>query len=85
MRKQIATAFMVMLSLCVSAQTTVKRDSLGNFYAVKSAKKESTKTGYTFTDSKGNNYPVYQNSAGRYFIIRTSAKTGKQYKQYLKN
>lgn len=45
--------------------------------------KEPEKTGLTHT-IKGTIYPVYKSAKGSYFIIRTSKKTGTQYKQYLK-
>lgn len=41
------------------------------------------KTKYTYTDSKGNVYPIYLSSTGKAFIKRVSKKTGKEYKQYL--
>ena len=41
-------------------------------------------TGCTWIDSKGKQYPVYMSISGSCYIIRTSAKTGKKYKQYLK-
>jgi hypothetical protein len=34
-------------------------------------------------DSKGAEYPVYINSRGSCFIIKTSTKTGTEYKNYL--
>lgn len=46
-------------------------------------KKKTTKTSLTHT-IKGKKYEVYKGVKGGYFIIRTSKKTGKQYKQYLK-
>lgn len=42
-----------------------------------------TKTSYTIT-KKGVEYPVYQGKNGGYYIIRRSAKSGKEYKQYIK-
>jgi hypothetical protein len=33
---------------------------------------------------KGVEYPVFKSARGKYFIIRTSKNTGKDYKQYLK-
>ena len=83
--------FFILLTLTISlsAQTKVKQDSDGNYVPVKTeksvikAKSIETKTGKTYTDSKGNKYPVYLTSTGREVILRTSAKTGKEYKQYL--
>lgn len=41
--------------------------------------KPGTPTPHTY---KG--YPVYQGAKGGYYVIRTSQKTGNQYKQYIK-
>lgn len=41
-------------------------------------------TNYTWKDSKNNVYPIYITSNGSCFIYRTSNKTGKKYKQYMK-
>ena len=49
----------------------------------KIAKDSVTFTGYHYFDSQGIRYPIYVSSKGKCFIIRTSSKTGKKYKQYL--
>ena len=49
----------------------------------KKAKSQPVKTELTYT-IKGIVYPVYKGSKGGYYIIRTSKKSGKEYKQYLK-
>lgn len=41
-------------------------------------------TGFNWTDSKGKSYPIYISASGSCYIIRVSAKTNKEYKQYLK-
>jgi len=43
---------------------------------------EFEKTGFTWRDSKGNEFPVYMAHTGSCFIIRTS-KSGKNYRAYL--
>ena len=40
------------------------------------------KTKFSWKDSKGNEFPVYMNSGGSCFIIRTS-KSGEDYRAYL--
>ena len=40
-------------------------------------------TQYFYMTAGMTKYPIYQSRDGKYFIIRTSAKTGKTYKQYL--
>jgi hypothetical protein len=48
----------------------------------KSSGKE-TKTKYTYTDFKGNVYPIYLSASGKAFTKKVSKKTGKEYRQYL--
>ena len=55
-----------------------------NFVAASSsrAKSEPVKTKYTYTKD-GKTYPVYVGSTGSCFILKTSSKTGKEYRMYL--
>ena len=46
-------------------------------------KKDVTITKYTYKTSDGKTYPIYMSSSGKYFIIRKSQKTGKEYRKYL--
>ena len=46
-------------------------------------KAEPTKTKFKWVDSKGKEYPIYISSNGSCFVIKVSAKTGKEYKNYL--
>lgn len=83
--KRLFLAIALLVSASVSAQTIVK-DAQGNYSAVKAAKDTAKTadiaTGKTFTDTKGNKWPVYQTKTGRVYALRTS-KSGTQYKQYL--
>ena len=67
------------------AQNVVRKGH--SFYQQQStnkiAKDSVVFTGYHYFDAKGIRYPIYMSSKGKCFIIRTSSKTGKQYKQYL--
>lgn len=47
------------------------------------SKAEDEKTQYIWEDSKGNKYPIYKTKKGACYVIKTSKKTGKEYKQYL--
>jgi hypothetical protein len=86
MKKFILAAIMLFsLNVGVQAQSVERKGN--NFTQVtnkggKSGGKE-TKTQYTYTDSKGNVYPVYLSSTGKAFIKKVSKKTGKEYKQYM--
>ena len=44
---------------------------------------EPVKTKFTWKDSKGKEYPIYISSTGSCFVIKVSAKTGKEYRNYL--
>lgn len=47
--------------------------------------KDTLVTEYTFKDSKGTEYPIIINrNSGRCYIWKTSSKTGKVYKSYMK-
>ena len=46
-------------------------------------KQTDSPSGYTWKDSKGNVYDIYISKKGSCYIIKTSRKTGKQYRQYL--
>lgn len=84
MKKICLMAVLAIMVLGLDAQTFVKKDSLGNYITMKSVKTEDKKTGEFFKDSKGIKYPIYVSSNGKYYVIRTSKKTGKEYKSYLK-
>ena len=82
--KHLLILLFALLCITGSAQNA-KQDANGNYTAIttKKAKTKAINTGKTFTDAKGNKYPVYESAKGKIFIIRTS-KTGKTYNQYLK-
>ena len=44
---------------------------------------QPVKTSWTI-DIKGVEYPVWKGIRDSYFVVRTSKKTGKEYRQYLK-
>lgn len=59
----------------------------GNTYSSTGRVKSNSEliaTGFNWTDSKGNSYPIYISASGSCYIIKVSAKTNKEYKQYLK-
>lgn len=84
-RVLLTLALAMMFSLALDAQTKVVKDSTGNYVTVTSVKKKSTstKTG-KFLTIKDVKYPIYKGSKGGLYVIRTSKKSGKEYKQYLK-
>ena len=81
--KRIIALLLILSSFQTVYSQKVSTDSKGNYIAVKATAETGKATGKTYTDSKGNVYPVYESKNGKLYVIRTS-KTGNQYKQYLK-
>jgi hypothetical protein len=67
------------------AQKRVTQDANGNYIEVKNEREKETPkpTGKTYQTSKGDIFPIYVSKNGKYFIVRTSKESGKEYKQYL--
>lgn len=83
MKRLILTIGIILCSLFVFSQATIKRDG-NTFYAEKSTTTSScTLTVFKWKDSKGVEYPIYRSKKGAYYVIRTSNKTGEEYKYYL--
>lgn len=82
MKKFVTILGLVLLLgfMCTStqAQTLVRK---GNNFTVVS---DARKTNYTYTDRNGVTYPIYISPKGKAFIVKTSRKTGKKYRQYIK-
>lgn len=81
--KKIMLAAMLLISACTFAQTA-KRLPDGNFVSTSKEKAPPKNTGKTFTDKDGKKYPVYVNGNGKFFVIKLSKKTKKEYRSYLK-
>lgn len=86
--KKLFLIIFVALSLNGQAQSKKETNAVqtkdGNFKAVTKAKKEPVLTGQTYTDANGKTFPVYKSSNNKLFVVRTSKKTGNEYRYYLK-
>lgn len=75
---------MLSMSMTTNAQNYIRS---GNTFIVKSSTKSSKstsiKTKFTWKDSKGKTYQINVSSSGAAFVIKTSSKTNKEYKNYL--
>ena len=67
---------------CVTANAEVKRNG-DTFKVEQTSKTSDTQTKYTWEDKEGNKYPIYITKKRACYILRTSKKTGKEYKYYL--
>lgn len=54
----------------------------GNCFSVETVKSNDVKTEYTFK-IKDVEYPIYKTSKNKFYILRISKKSGKEYKYYL--
>lgn len=73
----------ILLALfCITANAEVKREG-DTFKVEQTLKANDTQTKYTWEDKDGNKYPIFITKRGACYILRTSKKTGKEYKYYL--
>lgn len=80
--------FIVCVSLCANADGDKSFKCENNTYSstgrVNANSSAPISTGFQWTDSKDNKYPIYISASGSCYIIKKSSKTGKEYKSYLK-
>ena len=84
MRKLIITVCLALAILGASAQSKTQQTK-----AAKATTEVQVPKGKEIKPGKATNhtykgYPVYQGAKGGYYVIRTSKKSGKEYKQYIK-
>ena len=98
MKKILISAVMLFAAIAAHSQNQPKgytRDGK-TFTQTKGARSSSSSdmaTAYTWKDGKGNEYPLFLHTytkgekAGRTtcYVLKTSAKTGKEYKYYVPN
>ena len=82
MKKLIFATLFVATTLTAGAQ--VRRDANGNYYTSVRVKSDTVNTGHTYTDSKGNNYPVFRSARSGRLVVPRFSQTGNYYRQYLK-
>lgn len=74
----------MLFGLWMTADAQTYKQEGNTFSSIKTTKTlTSDKTPYTWKDSKGKEYPIYISSTGSCYVIKTSSKTGKEYRQYL--
>lgn len=83
MKKIMLMLCMLLLGGTLAAQNVVRNGNTFTEVSKKKQKEAFKTTPYTYVAADGNKYPIYISGNGKYFIIRKSAKTGKEYRQYL--
>ena len=83
--RRFLTLLLLVLAMGLAANAQTYTRSGNTFISSKGerVKAEPVKTKFTWKDSKGKEYPVYISSNGSCFVIKVSAKTGKEYRNYL--
>ena len=81
MKKLLIMLVLLCVGLTSNAQTYTREGN--TFISSTGEHSNPIKTKFTWKDSKGKEYPVYISSNGSCFVIKVSAKTGKEYRNYL--
>lgn len=82
--KALLTLLFLFIAVSSQAQQLAKINSKGHYsISSDSSAVKAVNTGKTFEDKKGTIYPIFKSGKGKFFIVRTSAKTGNTYKQYI--
>ena len=79
MKKIFITLTIALMAWNANAQTV--RD--GKNFTQVATQSQGKKTGFTFTDKDGKVYDIYVGKTGSCYILKTSKKTGKEWKKYL--
>jgi len=82
MKKAIATIAILIAFYGLNAQNA-RKDAEGNYHAL-NYPPDSVATGKTYTNAKGEVYPVFSTGKGKLYYGRISAKNGKYYRAFLK-
>lgn len=89
--KKLLIAVAIVLGMMTTGYAQIKYEQQGNTFKVAKTERaikkgaEPLKTPFIFEDNKGVKYPIYISNGGKgsAYVIKTSKKTGKEYKAYL--
>lgn len=81
MKKFVICLILAIFCLVSNAEVTRQGDTFKVEKTTSTSNDAQTK--YTWEDKEGNKYPIYITKKGACYILRTSKKTGKEYKYYL--
>jgi hypothetical protein len=85
MKKILFIILLLIGGMSIQAQTTYKKGADGKLIStsVGIVSTPSVKTSDVVT-IKDTDYPVFKTARGKFYIVRISKNTGKEYKQYIK-
>lgn len=72
------------MALTFATMLNAQVNKVGNVYSAPTKTEQtSQKTEFQYKDTDGKTYPIYLSKNGRAYIIRTSQKSGNEYRKYL--
>jgi hypothetical protein len=84
MKKILLLILVTTLFLSSKAQIKVVKGSDGKYHTQGRKSTPSQATGTLYVDQDSIIHTIFKTDSGKYYIVRKSKKTGKEYKQYLK-
>lgn len=82
--KKLLILAVLAASMSCNGQTKAVKGSDGKYYSASKATNNVQATGTLYVDRDSTIHTIFKTDSGKYYIIRKSKKTGKEYKQYLK-
>ena len=79
----IASNNLLAQTATISSMGEVERNGNTFIASTRTNKSNAQQTQYTWKDSKDVEYLIYISASGSCYVIKTSKKTGKEYKSYL--
>lgn len=86
MKKMFSLLLAFSLSIASKAQIKVTKGSDGKYHHSSTTRKSQNvqATGTLYVDRDSTIHTIFRTDSGKYYIVRKSKKSGKEYKQYLK-
>lgn len=81
--KYIITLLVALLMSVASYADVVRTGNIITITKTTTLVNEKQSTGLYYQDNKGNQYLIYKSKNNKFYVIKTSQKTGKEYKYYL--
>ena len=87
MRRIIVTIILALVCsmITTNAQNVVRKGNVFIEQPDSTKRSYAQQTKYTYQDKNGDKYTIYVSKNGKYFIIKKSKKSGKEYRKYLKD
>lgn len=81
--KHIITLLVALIVSVASYADVVRNGNVITVTKTTTTVNESQSTGIYYQDKQGNQHLIYKSKKGKFYVIKTSSKTGKEYKYYL--